>query len=211
MKIITLSDTHRKEQLVDLPEGDMIIHSGDFDIYNEWHFDKLLFWFNRVAKQYNHVIWIAGNHDLYFQGMFNEEIQKELPNNVHYLYNCMVTIEGIKIWGSPYSTQFGNWAFMGHLDELKGIWSTIPEDTDIIITHSPPFGINDQVRGISQGCPALRDRIKEIKPKYHICGHIHEHGTKIYCDENTIYVNASVLDEFYTLCNKPVVIDYEIN
>lgn len=209
MKIICISDTHRKEQLIDLPDGDMILHAGDFDIYNEWHFDKLIYWFNRISEKYKHVVFIGGNHDLFFQGKFTEEIQKQLPNNVHYLMNSMVTIEGIKIWGSPYSPVFGQgWAFNAYSEELKGIWSTIPDDTDIVITHCNPFGINDVVRGISQGCPFLRDRIKEIKPKYHISGHIHE-GYGIYQDENTVYINASVLDGFYDLCNKPVEIEYE--
>lgn len=208
-RLICLSDTHRKEQLVDLPHGDIFIHAGDFDIYNEWHFDKLLFWFNLISAKYKHIVWIAGNHDRYFQGKFIQEIQKELPYNVHYLMNSMVTLEGIKIWGSPYTPVFGNWAFMAFLDELKGIWKSIPEDTDIIVTHGQPFGINDQVRGISQGCPGLRDRIKKIKPKYYIGGHIHEHGGKIYQDKNTVYINASVLDEFYDPSNKPVVINYE--
>lgn len=208
MKIVCISDTHRKEQSVNLPDADILIHAGDFDINNEWHFDKLLYWFNELSEKYKHVIWVAGNHDFYFQGMFNEEIQRKLPRNVRYLMNSMAIVDGIKIWGSPYSPQFNDWAFMGHLEELNKIWSTIPLDTDIVITHAPPFGINDQVRGISQGCPALRNRIKKIKPKYHIHGHIHE-GYGIYRDENTAYINASFLDEFYAMFNEPVVIDYE--
>ena len=208
MKIICISDTHRKEFLVDLPDGDILIHAGDFDIYNGWHFDKLCYWLNEMSKKYKHVIWIAGNHDFYFQGKFNEEIQIQLPYNVHYLMNSSVTIEGIKIWGSPFSPVFNEWAFMGYVFELKKIWNTIPEDTDIVITHCPPFGINDQVYGFSQGCPALREKIKEIKPKYHVHGHIHE-GYGIYQDENTTYINASILDGFYDLTNERIVIDYE--
>ena len=67
---------------------------------------------------------------------------------------------------------------------------------------------NDTVRKISQGCPALRDRIKEIKPKYHIFGHIHEHGGNIYQDEYTTYINASISDEFYALNDGSVIFDY---
>ena len=132
-----------------------------------------------------------------------------MPKNIHYLCNDSIEIEGIRFFGSPYSPAFGyGWAFNGFSDDLKKIWNIIPEKTDVIITHCPPFGINDQVRGISMGCPFLRDKIKEIKPKYHICGHIHE-AYGVYQDEHTIYINASLLDEYYKMVNEPVEIEYE--
>ena len=93
-------------------------------------------------------------------------------------------------------------------NELKKIWDTIPEKTDIIITHAPPFSINDVVNGISQGCPKLRDKIKEIKPKYHVCGHIHC-SRGIYQDEHTTYINCALLDDFYDMIYKPISINYE--
>jgi len=113
--------------------------------------------------------------------------------------------------GSPFSPKFGvGWAYNAGLEQLTEIWNTIPFDTDIVITHCPAFGINDQLMPstVSVGCPALRNKLKELKPKYHICGHIHE-AYGIYQDENTTYINASLLDEFYMVANKPVEIEYD--
>ncbi len=209
-KLVIISDTHTKEKNVILPKGDILIHAGDFDIRDPIDLDYIIKWFQSL--DFKHIVWIGGNHDFYLEELFKQGISpyQRIPKNIHYLCNSSVEIEGIKIWGSPFSPFFHDWAFMGFLEDLKKIWNTIPEDTDIVITHAPPFGINDHVQpgNRSQGCPALRDKIKEIKPKYHICGHIHE-GYGIYQDEHTVYINASLMDEFYNLCNKPMEIEYE--
>lgn len=207
MKLVIISDTHTKEKDLILPKGDILIHSGDFDIRSILDLQIVIEWFESL--DFKHIIWTGGNHDLHLEELFRFNIMPNMPKNIHYLCNSSVEIEGIKFWGSPFSPQFGiGWAFNGHSQYLKKIWDTIPSDTDIVITHCPMFGINDQVRGVNQGCPFLRDKIKEIKPKYHIHGHIHE-GYGIYCDEKTVYVNASIMDEFYDPINKPVEIEYE--
>ena len=83
--------------------------------------------------------------------------------------------EQIKIWGSPYTPEFMNWAFMGTPSVLTGIWAHIPENLDILITHGPPFRIMDRTMdGFEVGCPHLLKRVRMIQPKYHIFGHIHE-------------------------------------
>ncbi len=207
-KIVIISDTHRAEHEVKLPEGDILIHAGDFDMNSPMDLDYINEWF---AKQpFKHKIFIGGNHDFFLEKLYRANLKPNISEDIIYLCNSSVEIEGIKIWGSPFSPIFYNWAFMGNVDELREIWSTIPSDTDIVITHCPAFGINDQVKDgfISVGCPALRDKLKEIKPKYHICGHIHE-AYGVYQDEHTTYINASLLDEYYAMVNEPVEIDYE--
>jgi Icc-related predicted phosphoesterase len=207
MKLVIISDTHRQENKVILPEGDILIHAGDFDIYDQNNLDTVIDWFKKL--DYNHIIFTGGNHDKYLQHFSSDEINKQLPSNIHYLMNDSVVVNNIKFWGSPYSPAFGQgWAYNAFIDELREKWATIPSDTDIVISHCNCFGINDVVRGISQGCPALRDRIKEIKPKLHVSGHIHP-GYGVYQDKNTIYVNASILDDFYQIANKPIIINYE--
>lgn len=207
MKIICISDLHRHFPL-DLPKGDLLIAAGDFDIRDQYDLDNVIDYF--IELPYKDVVFIGGNHDIYLDKLWQNNISLKTPKHIHYLFNESIEIEGIKIWGSPYSPTFGvGWVFNGSLEELKTIWSTIPEDTDIVVSHCPCFGINDQVRGISQGCPALRNRIKEIKPKLHVSGHLHEHGGKVYCDKHTIYANSSIMDEFYEPTNKPVVIEYD--
>ncbi len=207
-KLVIISDTHTFHKNVALPEGDILIYAGDAEIRSDMELMFFINWFGTLNFQ--HIIWIGGNHDFYLEQLYNSNVVPKMPFNIHYLINNEITIEGIKFWGSPFSSQFGRWAFMEHLEELKSIWNKIPSDTDIVITHSPAFGILDQVvhGNISVGCPALRDKLKSIKPKYHICGHIHE-AYGVYQDEHTTYINASVLNEFYEMVNEPVEINYE--
>lgn len=207
-KIVIISDTHTFHNKVILPKGDILIHAGDLEIRNNLELQIVIDWFESL--NFKHIIWVGGNHDFYLEHLHNHHIAPVFPENIHYLCNTSIEIEGIKFWGSPFSPIFYNWAFMGNVDELREIWSTIPSDTDIVITHCPAFGINDQIKDgfISVGCPALRDKLKEIKPKYHICGHIHP-GYGIYQDEYTTYINGALLDDFYDMVNKPIEIEYE--
>ncbi len=204
MKITCISDLHSKIPI--LKKGDLLIIAGDIGILNEQHLTDFIDWVCHL--NYKYIVWCSGNHDIFSEELYKKGIKPMMPKNVYYLLNSSVTIEGIKIWGSPFSPYYNDWSFMHFLPQLKKIWAKIPEDTDIVITHAPPFAINDVVNGISQGCPGLRDRIKDIKPKYHIFGHIHE-GYGIYQDEYTTYINCSLMDEAYYMANDPVVINYK--
>ena len=211
MKLCLISDSHAEESNIKIPECDLLICAEDYDIRTLDHLEQLNGWFyNQPAKK---IVWIAGNHDFYCEKILKESIN-EIVNNAIYLENDSVTINGLKIWGSPYSVIFHNQAFMLPDNELAKIWAKIPSDTDIVITHGPPYGILDQVCVASgnfkenAGSPSLRNKIKEIKPKYFICGHIHSaYGT--YTDENIIYINASLMNDNYDVINKPTIIDYE--
>ena len=117
-----------------------------------------------------------------------------------------ITIDGIKIWGSPIQPEFFNWAFNRKRGaEIDKHWQLIPDDTDILVTHGPPFGYLDETARMERvGCVDLLKRIDEIKPKVHVFGHIHEgYGTAIN-DRDTLFINASVLDEHYRLVNEPI-------
>lgn len=161
MKIICISDTHTQEKRVILPIGDILIHSGDFGIRTKNDLDYILDWFQTL--KFRSIIFISGNHDLYLEAMWLNNLNVQCPANVHYLMNNAIEIDGIKIWGSPFSPLFNSWAFMRDIDTLKLIWDTIPSDTDIVITHCPPMGINDQVNQVSQGCWALNEKLKKNK------------------------------------------------
>jgi Icc-related predicted phosphoesterase len=60
--------------------------------------------------------------------------------------------------------------------ELESKWNQIPDDTDVLITHGPPYGYGDCVHhDYNVGCRDLLDTVKfRVKPQYHIFGHIHE-------------------------------------
>lgn len=211
IRLVVLGDTHRAESKIKIPDGDILIHVGDFDIYDFENLAWVNKWFGELPHK--HKIMIAGNHDLLLEKMQVHVIKSLLPN-VTYLQNEETEIEGIKFWGSPITPIFFNWAFMGNGELRQRVWSKIPEGIDILMTHGPAYGILDMTTkangdfDINVGCPLLRDRIKEIKPKYHFFGHIHEaHGQKQVGE--TFHANVSVMDKYYSITNPPLIIDYE--
>jgi len=208
MKILFISDTHgQHRRLKNLPEADMLIHSGDISKRGEDHeVEDFIKWFS--VQDFQYKIFIAGNHDFYFEDETISRIQRMLPQNVYYLCNSNINIEGLNIWGSPVTPTFFNWAF--NVDRGKDIakyWSEIPNATNILITHGPPYGILDLTKaGINAGCEELLKKVKSIKPKYHLFGHMHE-GYGVYADAHTTYINGSVLDEKYTIANEPILFE----
>lgn len=208
MKILFLSDTHEQHrQLTDLPKADMIIHGGDISgLGRAEKIDNFIDWYSHLDYQYK--IFIAGNHDFYFEEYSQEEIQKKLPENMYYLNDSGICIEGNNIWGSPITPTFFNWAFnkdRGY--DIIQHWQQIPDNTDILITHGPPNMILDKTqRGVLAGCRDLLETIIKIKPKFHLFGHIHE-AYGVYKSEDTVFINGSVLDHKYRLKNKPVLFE----
>lgn len=214
MKIVAISDTHAKHQNLILPEGDMLIHAGDVSsMGKESEIKDFLNWFSKTDFAYK--ILIAGNHDFYFEKISHntKALEELIPANVIYLNDSGVEIENLerttfRIWGSPIQPWFYNWAFNRYRGEdIKRHWDKIPQNTDILITHGPAYGILDKTtRNENVGCEDLLEKIKEIKPKFHICGHIHEAYGRIK-ESNTEFINASVLDENYNLRNQPIVFE----
>jgi hypothetical protein len=141
-----------------------------------------------------------------------------LHPNVYYLENSSIDIEGLKIWGSPYSPTFGyGWGF--NVDrgyDAAQIWNQIPLDTDIVITHSPIYGYNDRTSNTNEnvGCADLYHRLHEVKPHLHFAGHIHEGygwGTIPYKDEwGDIYTfNGSTCNLRYEAIQDPIKFNYD--
>lgn len=207
MKIIAISDTHGQHQSVKLPAGDMLIHAGDVSKRGtQPQVQEFLDWFS--ALDYRYKIFIAGNHDFYFEREKAAAIEALIPANIIYLNDSFVEIEKLKIWGSPVQPWFYDWAFNRQRGEdIRRHWKLIPEALDILITHGPVAGILDRViTGQHVGCEDLAERIRQVKPRVHICGHIHEaYGVETH--DGIKYINASVLDEEYVLRNSPVVFE----
>jgi len=216
MKITLISDTHNKHKFVtnDLPGGDLLIHAGDLSSMGYEHeIREFCKWFNNIDN-YTHKVFIAGNHDWGFQN--NLEIVKEILDfyeNITYLQDNSTLLgeDMVSVYGSPWQPEFYNWAFNLPRQgvELKEKWDNIPNNTDILITHGPAYGYVDKVIGRTEnlGCELLTERIKELKPKIHVCGHIHT-GYGYTFDGDTHYINASVLNESYVYYNKPLTIEW---
>ncbi|MBC8147590.1 MAG: metallophosphatase domain-containing protein [Bacteroidetes bacterium] len=222
MIISLISDSHCKHKQItqDLPGGDLIIHAGDISSMGYTHEIKTFCdWYTKLY-QYDTKIFIAGNHDFGFQDSPKEmtELLESYPK-LTYLQDDLYLLgedydnyeDRIKVYGSPWQPRFCNWAFnVDRGPDIKLHWDDIPVNTDILITHGPPFGTLDKVIGRTDnlGCEELAKRIHEIKPKIHVFGHIHSgYGYKF--DGNTHYINASILNERYIYTQKPITIDWD--
>lgn len=211
--ICVISDTHSKHnQIKYLPDADVIIHCGDITTMGYEHEIRNFFnWYSNLY-QYEYKICIAGNHDWLFES--NRMIVKELlPDNIIYLEDSEIIINDLKFYGTPVSKMFFYWAFNRHENKLKQHWSNIPDDTDILITHELPFGILDYSKKINEniGSKSLYKQVsKKIKPLVHTFGHNHN-GHGILFENNITYINASILNDNYTIQNKPILFEIENN
>lgn len=187
MRILQISDTHNRHQLLtDLPAADVLVHCGDFtDMGTEQDVLDFLNWF--IQLSYPYKLFVTGNHDLC---LWDAENIEDLPGNVVLLQDRSCYIGGIKFFGLGYN----------HQENL------IPTDIDILITHEPPMMILDKSGGTHCGNLPLRNRIKEVKPQYHLFGHAHE-AYGIVQQGETIFSNGSVLDDQYQLCHVPRLIE----
>lgn len=195
-----ISDTHNQHQKLKLPGGHILIHSGDFSgrgTFTETL--KFLTWFSE--QQYLYLILVPGNHD----GMFEKfpDLMSEICNklNIIVLNDSSVTLYGLNFWGSPIQPEFCNWHFnRARGSEIRKHWDLIPINTDVLITHGPPYGILDKCPKLglmeSVGCEELAEVVLKSKIKLHIFGHIHESAGNARI-KNTLYVNAASLDGSY--------------
>ena len=189
--------------------------------YNPSEAESFFSWYDSI-EGYETKILISGNHD---------RIMENDPSwasgvltgykTIEYLQDEELTLyfdgpngdfpeDNIHIWGSPWQPNFNNWAFnLERGEEIKRKWNLIPQNTDILITHGPPFSKLDFVnRGGNVGCEDLLSKVNSIKPKIHVFGHIHE-GAGYVFDGTTHFFNASVLNDRYEFRNKPITIDWD--
>ncbi len=183
MRILHLSDTHGlHHQIKDLPEADVIIHSGDIS-HNGDESEVLDFlnWYNDLP--YKHKIFVTGNHD---QCLWDADDIEDLPQNLYFLQDRGIEIDGMKFFGLGYD----------HSEQL------IPDDTDIVVTHEPPVMILDESSGIHWGNILLCRRIFEIKPRYHLFGHAHN-GYGTAKQDGIIFSNSALLNDMNRLVRRP--------
>lgn len=211
LKLICISDTHGDHAEVQVPEGDVLLHAGDITAHgSKADYSDFLAWF--AAKPHKHKVFIAGNHDNFLEEQPDTALQMATDAGVHYLNDSGIEIDGVHFWGCPITPRFFTWAFMRDPgSDIEKHWNLIPEGTDVLVTHGPPFGILDEVHRAPEeteqtGCKSLLKRIVNIKPQYHIFGHIHEcYGRASY--KQVEFANVSTMNRFYKIENEPVVLD----
>ncbi|MFZ5857906.1 MAG: metallophosphatase domain-containing protein [Chloroflexota bacterium] len=195
LKIVAFSDTHGRRPWFKIPDGDVLVFAGDMTLHGR---------LDEVAKfnaflgslPHHHKLVIAGNHDACFESQ-PQESRTALTNAI-YLQDEFTLIEGVKFYGSSWQPEFRNMAFnLPRGEALQAKWNLIPADTDILITHTPPWGQNDKTfLGSAVGCRELSETVKRLKIPRHIFGHIHEaHGRSASAE--TLFANVSVCNLLY--------------
>jgi Icc-related predicted phosphoesterase len=197
-----------------VPDGDLLVHCGDITFKGEL---SVIADFAQWMKELPHQnkVCIHGNHEVGHQRS-GPKRQKGLEllaeAGITYLQDSGVEIDGFKVWGSPFSPLFYSWEYNEPRGEPIGRhWAQIPDDTNILITHSMPYGILDSVDDFSrgpQGCEMLARRIKTLKNlKAFFGGHLHREGSRTLVKDGITFVNAAICTDNYAPINKPVVID----
>lgn len=216
LTICAISDTHGKHLLLDLTsyKADVLVYAGDWTAGHDIAFSETSEFLSWLEEQpFAHKILIAGNHEVTIERYHThfEEMLQDYPS-ITYLNNSSTTINGINFFGSPYSNNFYNWAFMEEEPALKKIWAKIPKDTNVLITHGPAYGQMDKVKHPNGRDPNVGSKsLTKIKKslvgtlKLHISGHIHE-ASGVEVQDSIINICASVLDEKYKLVNKPKLV-----
>lgn len=204
VKLTFISDTHMAHRGLELEGGDILVHCGDFSHTGtpKQNMD-FLEWFSE--QDYKHKVFIYGNHELGTaeDTAFHQKLQG--LDDVHLLLDSGVELEGLKFWGSPVTPEFGNWAYMMDEGGRRSHWDKIPDDTDVLVTHGPPFEVLDECPD-SVGCPHLFCEVVSKNIPYHAFGHIHEgYGEEVTLD--THFINCSIMSERYNPINLPVNIE----
>lgn len=236
MRLVCISDTHTHHKsmkynlndYIDKNNYNVLINSGDISSMGYQHeVTDFIHWYQNL-KGFDMKIFISGNHDFCFENinqphhkgdydwlshLINEENLSQ--SDCVYLEDSSLILETpelsrpIKFYGSPWQPEFHNWAFNlpRNGEELQEIWNKIPDDIDVLITHSPPYGIGDYtLRNERVGCELLMSRVENMNLLVHTYGHIHEgHGVSVR--NETIYVNSSICNIRYQPNNEPQVIE----
>lgn len=202
LTIATMSDTHELHREVDPLPADLLIFAGDFTMFSRSMaaIRDFNLWLGELP--YRNIVLTAGNHESF---LVSDLASRKLLSNATVLISEAVEVAGLRIWASPVTPlRSGAFAMLSHIDRGK-LYSTIPDDTDIIVTHTPPFGILDASNDEQQpaGCFELLRAVQRVQPILHVFGHIHNGGVARI--DGTTYVNASMLNTAGDVLSRPMM------
>lgn len=227
MKLVFISDTHSRHSGLIIPECDILFHCGDWTgLGDEGDVREFAKWLEVQPAKY--IVITPGNHEVSFSKKLPQSrswITDHCPR-ANVLIHESVEIQGIKIFGSPWTPFFFNWSWNAGrtLSEaayyfkpfIGDLWQDIPEDINILLTHGPAYEILDRAVNwydksefVYVGCEELSKRIKALKElKIHAFGHLHYDGGKTETIDDVIRVNAAICDDDYKPLNKIVTLKY---
>jgi Icc-related predicted phosphoesterase len=205
-----------------VPKCDLLLIGGDICASGSWPSQQaewldttFRFWLDSVPA--SQVVAVAGNHDWAFEKWENRREFELTPGETdslvvpslrwHYLEDRGIELFGLRIYGTPWQPRFGRWAFSVEESVLAEKFAAIPERTDILLSHSPPFGICDLgANGKNSGSPSLLARVLHICPRLHIFGHIHDSRGRWQQDGIT-FANVAAVDRWCKLTHPPVMFE----
>ena len=204
-RLVLLSDTHGYHDQLRVPDGDVLVHAGDFCTSGkEAQARAFARWLAR--QPHPHKVVIAGNHDRCLE--IDIGLGDRLFQGATYLLDREATVAGLRFYGSPWQPEFLSWAFnLPRGEPLRAVWSKIPAGNDVLITHGAPFGILDRTyAGMWVGCEELRTAIDRVRPRLHVFGHIHE-GAGTHVEDGILFANASICTLGYDPEHPAIVVD----
>lgn len=231
IRIVHISDTHMLHDgyLSMIPEGDILVHSGDFSAFSASRYignkdrdrasvvNEMNSFFQKLPFKYK--VLVAGNHELSFNAKGKSDLESQLTE-VTYLQDRAINIEGINIYGTPWTSK--RWTslargFSKSWGKFEHFWDLIPSETDVLVTHMPPLGIMDlaskKFAGVKNllsanepcticgdthemfehwGCKELKKTVlKRVRPVVHMFGHVHE-STGVQDVDGVTFSNAAM-------------------
>jgi len=208
MKICAMSDLHGHE--VPIPKCDVLAIAGDISKFGdvEWFNTQFISYLNKYKNKFDKCIMVFGNHD---DNFMTQKDELKIPEYLEILYSKGYNYKGYIFWGSPFivdSPEIVSSLYSVQEKTLKKIFQEMNPNTDVLITHSPPYGIGDTLKDQSYhlGSESLMDKIMVVQPKIHIFGHIHT-GEKYTKGMWTKFYNVSILDDWYNVRYKPTMIN----
>jgi len=194
--------------LPEVPRCDVLLVAGDIcptdderpERQRRWLHSTFARWLADVPAAT--VVGVAGNHD--FVGETDPSALRDL--DWHYLQDETVEIDGLSVYGSPWTSRFQEWAFMLTEEELSRCWEGIPDAIDVLCVHSPPVGYGDWISGHHIGSPSLLEAIDARAPKLCVFGHVHQ-GYGRWQRGATELVNAAHCDMQYLPAHPPVALE----
>ena len=201
--LVLMGDTHGRHRDIAVPDGDWLIHVGDFT--NSSKSQREILDFNAWLGDFPHAykIVVPGNHEFFLEA---DPSKQSLLNNAIVLLNEGVQVEGLRIWGSPVTPLYGGAFGMSSAADRKRLYAGIPDNTDILITHGPPYGVLDVMpnSALHTGCRELFEAVMRVRPRVHAFGHVHRCGI-LYTDSTT-FVNAALLGIHGGIEKAPIVL-----
>ncbi|KAL7677685.1 hypothetical protein ACOME3_003924 [Neoechinorhynchus agilis] len=195
--------------LASLPHSLKIVISGNHDLLFDPNrseelarqYKKSKRSFNQL-KQLNMSIRDLLTNCVLLDDSIQTEVKKREPR--------FAILNNIHVYGSSWVPDLQEWAYYADSITIKQKWMMIPTECDILLTHTPPRGVLDRLHdGRQVGCPSLMERVNQIKPSYHVFGHVHEsHG--ILRKDKSVFINASMCDEHNQPAHKAIVFEFNI-